>query len=86
MEKNKEYNKKAFLLPDSKRSVSIDHANIMDGGLYVFCVYDCITGILLYRDLTNPEEVKEAVEKLRCLSQAATDFADFIEANFVETH
>ncbi len=48
----------------------------------MFRIHDCITGIRLRGDITDPQEVPEAVEKLRCLAAAASEFADFIEANY----
>ncbi len=76
------YNKKAFLLPDSIRSMAAFHAKIMPDGLYMFRVHDCLTGIRLIGNVTNPEEATEAVAKLRSLAQAAVEFADFIDHNY----
>ena len=78
----KQYNKKAFLLPDSIRSMAAYHAKIMPDGKYLFRIHDCITGIRLNGDLNNPEEVPEAVDKLNRLSLAAKDFANFIYNNY----
>ncbi len=76
------YNKKGFLVPDSIRSTACYHAKILPTGEYMFRIHDCITGIRLRGDITDPQEVPEAVEKLRRLAAAASEFADFIEANY----
>lgn len=49
----------------------------------MFRLHDCITGVRLRGDITDPQEVPEAVEKLRRLSVAASEFADFIETNYL---
>ena len=80
-----EYNKKGFLLPDSIRSCASFHAKIYpDTGEYIFRVHDCNTGIRLRGNLNNPEEVKEAHEKLIALSGAASDFAMFIKNHYLQ--
>jgi hypothetical protein len=77
-----EYNKKGFLLPDSIRSCASFHAKILPTGEYMFRVHDCVSGIRLRGDLNNPDEVKEAVQKLESLANAAADFAHFIYSNY----
>jgi hypothetical protein len=79
------YNQKAFLLPDSIRSAAMYHAKIMADGEYMFRIHDCNDGIRLRGDITDPEQIKEAVTKLRCLARAADDFADFIFDNYIVT-
>ena len=81
--KHKDYNKKAFLLPDSLQSCSSYHAKIMSTGEYFFRIHDCITGIRLRGDLNDPQQRIEAVEKLKALSSAANDFAEFLETNYL---
>jgi hypothetical protein len=76
------YNEKAFLLPDSIRSAAMYHAKIMADGEYMFRIHDCVGGIRLRGDITDPDQVKEAIAKLRCLAKGATDFADFIDHNY----
>jgi hypothetical protein len=76
------YNKKGFLVPDSIHSTACYHAKILPTGEYMFRLHDCVTGVRLRGDITDPQEVPEAVEKLRRLAAAATEFADFIEANY----
>jgi hypothetical protein len=77
-----EYNKKGFFLPDSIRSCASFHAKILPTGEYMFRVHDCVSGIRLRGDLNNPDEVKEAVQKLESLANAAADFAHFIYSNY----
>ena len=79
----KTYNKKGFLLPDSIRSMAAFHAKIMDDGEYMFRLHDCIGGIRLRGNANNPEEAKEAIEKLRCLAGSANEFADFFEKHYL---
>jgi hypothetical protein len=77
MNRIKQYNAKAFLLPDSIKSMAAYHAKIMPDGKYLFRIHDCITG-----DLSDPTDIREAVEKLNRLSLAAKDFANFIYSNY----
>ncbi len=79
------YNKKEFLLPGSIRSAAIYHAKIMLDGEYMFRIHDCNTGIRLRGDITDSEQVDEAIAKLRALAGAANEFADFIEENYTNT-
>jgi hypothetical protein len=78
----KQYNEKAFLLPDSNRSMAAYHAKIMPDGKYMFRIHDCVTGIRLQGDLNDIRDVQEAVEKLNRLALAARDFANFIYNNY----
>ncbi len=71
-----------FLLPDSIRSAAIYHAKIMEDGEYMFRIHDCNGGVRLRGNITDPEQVTEAIDKLRCLARAANEFADFIEENY----
>ena len=77
-----EYNQKAFLLPESILSCASYHAKILPTGEYMFRIPDCITGIRLRGDLNDQAQLKEAVEKLRTLADAAEKFAAFIEMNY----
>jgi hypothetical protein len=76
------YNKKGFLSPDSILSMAAYHAKVMENGEYMFRIHDCNGGVRLRGNITDPEQVTEAIKKLRCLAQAANKFADFIESNF----
>ncbi|MDD4406164.1 MAG: hypothetical protein PHO36_15555 [Parabacteroides sp.] len=60
------------------------HAKIMPDGEYMFRVHDCLSGIRLLGNVVEPSEVKDAIEKLRCLAASANEFADFIERNYKE--
>lgn len=83
MNEIKTYNEQGFLVPYSMKSSAIYHAKIKPDGTYRFRIHDCITGIRLVGDLKDPEDVKEALKKLRCLASAAEKFAGFIEQNYV---
>lgn len=78
----KTYNQKAFLLPDCIRSMAAYHGKVKQDGVAVFRIHDCETGIRLWNDLTDPEEVPEFIAKLRTLAAGANEFADFIEKNY----
>ncbi len=80
---NVTYNKKAFLLPSSPWSMASFHAMIEPEGACHFRIHDCKGGIHLWNDLTVQSEVSEFIEKMRCLAQAAIEFAEFIENNYV---
>jgi len=82
MKGNKTYNKKAFLSPNSLFSMSSYHATIEPDGIFHFRVHDCKNGVHIWNDLSEPEQVIEAIEKLRCLASAASDLAEFIENNY----
>ncbi len=76
------YNQKQFLLPDSINSAAMYHALVEESGIYRFRIHDCRSAVRLHGDLTDPVQVGEAIEKLRRLSMAAGDFADFIKENY----
>lgn len=76
------YNEKGFLLPNSIKSMAAYHAKIMVDGKYLFRLHDCLGGIRLQGDLTDPGDVPEAIDKLRSLAKAANDFANHIEKNY----
>lgn len=76
------YNKKEFLLPNSPWSMATFHAMIEPEGICHFRIHDCQRGIHLWNDLTQQDQVIEAVGKLRCLAEAANEFANFIEENY----
>ena len=78
------YNKKEFLAPQSIRSCASYHAKILDDGRAIFRVHDCNDGIRLWNQITSPEEAQEMVEKMRKLSEAASEFSNFIETNYVK--
>lgn len=71
------------MVPYSMKSSAIYHAKIKPDGTYRFRIHDCLNGIRLIGDLKDPEDVLEAVKKLKCLARAASRFADFIERNYI---
>jgi hypothetical protein len=70
-----EYNKKAFLLPDSINSAAMFHAKLFKTGEYIFRIHDCITGIRLRGELKDQLDFVEAEMKLKALSDACLEFA-----------
>jgi hypothetical protein len=79
----KPYNRKGFLLPKSIKSMAAYRAKVMPDGKYLFRIHDCNTGIRLTGDLNDERDIREAVEKLDCLSVAAKAFSDFIRDNYL---
>jgi len=79
------YNKKAFLLPDSIRSMAAFHAKIFEDGKFMFRIHDCNDGIRFVNDLTKPEEVTEAWKKLNTLANSLWECAQFIQENYDST-
>jgi hypothetical protein len=76
------YNKKNFMLPDSSRSMSCFHAKVMEDGIMKLTIHDCIRSIQLKNDLNNPEEVKEAIEKLSNFANGILDLLHFIQNEY----
>ena len=75
----KEYNKKAFLLPNSIRSMAAYHAKLYPTGRYVFHIHDCHTGIRLTGQLDNREDFVEASEKAKALASGLVRFSMHIK-------
>lgn len=77
------YNEKGFLLPDSINSVACYHAKIKPDGVYMFRLHDCNTGAKLIGTVTNDTDIREAIDKLRCLEVASGNMANFIEEKYL---
>ena len=78
------YNTKRFLLPNSPRSMSCYHAKVMEDGIMKFTLHDCKHSIQFKNDLNNPEEIIEAIDKLKCLSDGIIELIDFIKKNYAK--
>ena len=76
------YNSKKFLLPESHRSMSCYHAKVMEDGIMKLTMHDCKRSIQLKNDLNNPEEISEAIEKLRNLADGVNSLLEFIRENY----
>jgi hypothetical protein len=76
------YNKKNFILPDSPRSMSCYHAKVMEDGIMKLTIHDCKRSIQLKNDLNNPEEITEAIEKLRNLAEGVNSLLAFVRENY----
>ncbi|MDH6309375.1 hypothetical protein M2451_002739 [Dysgonomonas sp. PFB1-18] len=76
------YNKKEFLLPDSHRSMACYHAKIEEDNAMKLTIHDCNKSIRLHNDLSNPEEVKEALDKLGSLAKGIAQLRDHILINY----
>jgi hypothetical protein len=80
--KTKTYNKKAFLLPDSHRSMACYHAKVMDDHIMKMTIHDCKRSVQLKNDLSHPDELAEAIEKLNNLAVGIQELIGFIEQNY----
>jgi len=78
-----EYNKKAFLLPESINSMAAYHAKIDKDGICKFTIHDCNGSVRLWNDLNTKEGIDESIEKFKKIAIAALDLADFIVKNYV---
>lgn len=78
----KNYNQKAFLLPESPRSMACYHAKVMEDGIMKLTIHDCKGSIQLHNDLNDPEQVKEALQKLSSLASGIIELQDFIYQNY----
>jgi hypothetical protein len=78
----KTYNKKSFLLPESHRSMSCYHAKVMEGGIRKRTIHDCKRSIQLKNNMNDPDEIKEAIEKLNSLASGIIELREFIQSNF----
>ena len=76
------YNSKKFLLPESHRSMSCYHAKVMEDGIMKLTMHDCKRSIQLKNDLNNPEEITEAIEKLRNLADGVNALLEFVRENY----
>lgn len=78
----KPYNKKAFLLPNSPRSMACFHAKVMDDNIMKLTIHDCKGSIQLHNDLNDPEQVIEALKKLNSLATGVVELQNFITQNY----
>jgi hypothetical protein len=64
------YNKKAFLLPNSANSCASFHAKTEDNNyLYKLTISDCNRSIRLHGYLRDNEQIDEAIAKLEALEK-----------------
>lgn len=64
----KDYNDKAFLLPESPDSCAMYHAKVVpEEQRWKLTIHDCHTGIRLLGKLQSDEDYVQAVEKLSAL-------------------
>jgi len=78
----KTFNEKYFLLPNSHRSMSCYHSKILEDNIMKLTIHDCHKSIQLKNDLTNKEEMDEAIEKLTNLKNGISNLLLFIEENY----
>ena len=79
------YNDKAFLLPDSINSCDSYHAKVLPNKEYMFHIHDCNGGIRLRGDLSTPEGVDEAFDKVEALIKGLVGFQNYIYQNYIKT-
>jgi hypothetical protein len=75
------YNEKQFLLPDSERSMACYHAKVINNVMKL-TIHDCKGSIQLHNDLSNPEELNEALNKLEALASGIVALQDVIYQNY----
>ena len=78
----KTHNRKKFLLPDSPRSMACFHAKVMEDGIMKLTIHDCKGSIQLHNNLNEPDQVKEAINKLEVLAQGISELQFFILKNY----
>lgn len=78
----KPHNDKKFLLPDSPRSMAAYHAKVMEDSVMKLTIHDCRNSIQLWNDLKEPEQVKEALDKLEALGLGIFELRCYIVKNF----
>jgi len=76
------HNKKQFLLPDSHRSMSSFHAKIMEDGIMKLTIHDCKHSIQFKSDLKKLEEIQEAIEIFKTLSNGIIELMEFVMSNY----
>jgi len=84
MHKQRTYNKKRFLLPDSPRSMDFYHAKVMEDRIIKLTIHDCKGAIQLHNDLNDPQQVKEAIDKLETLAQGIYELQFFIAKHYLK--
>jgi len=62
--------------------MSCFHAKVMEDGIMKLTIHDCNRSIQLKNDLNNPEEIKEAIDKLNNLANGVIDLMNFIQEKF----
>ena len=65
--------------------MSCFHAKVMEDGIMKLTLHDCKRSIQLRNDLNNPEEIKEAIEKLTNLADGINSLLTFIRENYETT-
>lgn len=70
------YNKKAFLAPDSIRSMAVIHTKILKEGTAILRISDCNNSVRIWNDLNDKEEVKEMLKKTESLRDMLWDFQE----------
>jgi hypothetical protein len=78
------YNKKKFLLPESPRSMASMHGKVMEDSVMKLTIHDCKGSIQLWNDLKDPEQIKEAIDKLSELEKGASELRKHIEKHYLE--
>jgi len=76
------FNEKNFLLPESHRSMACYHTKVMEDGIMKLTIHDCKHSIQFKNDLNNPEEITEAIEKLRNLAEGVNSLLTFVRENY----
>lgn len=77
------YNQKAFLAPNSIRSMAAVHAKILKDGTAILKISDCNTSIRIWNDFNDLEEKKEMLIKIDNLVNNLLSFRTEIKSRIV---
>ena len=77
------YNEKAFLLPGSINSMACYHAKIEIDGIMKLTIHDCNKSVRLHNNLNNPEEVREAIDKLTALEHGVSQLKEHLIKHYL---
>lgn len=86
MYKKNTYNRKAFLHPNSHRTMASCHAKVMEDDIMKLTIHDCKGSIQLWNDLKDPDQIQEAFEKLENLLIEIQSLQNFITENYIHTY
>jgi pyridoxal biosynthesis lyase PdxS len=70
------FNLRNFLVQKSNKTMAAIHCKIKETGEYVVRISDCNKSIRLHGNLNDPEDVNEALEKVRTIRESLNVFED----------
>ena len=78
------HNIKKFLVPESSRSMATFHAKVMEDSVMKLTIHDCRNSVQLWNDLKEPEQIKEAIDKLEVLGLGIFELRQYIIDNYTK--